>query len=110
MADDLKNKDSNAYKDKLALAMKAFEEGCFIFSCDSKKLYTPREFMECPERVTSTMYGLQEIHNMNLLYVDHLVKSKLEDLRKAQDDYDAFMKKVMNSFKLSPREPMKKRK
>lgn len=110
MVDDLKNKHSKAYKAKLALAMKAFEQGCFIFSVDTKKLYTPREFMDSTERVTSTMYAQQEIFNINLLYIDHLVKSKLEDLRRAQEEYDTFMKKVFEGFNLSPMEPLKKRK
>ena len=110
MSNDLKDKNSEAYKAKLKIAMKAFEKGCFIHSKETQKLYTPREFMESDERVEIKMYALQEYSNMNLLYPDYLVKSKLEALQKAQKDYNDFMAKVVDSFTLSPREPLKKRK
>lgn len=110
MNTEQKDKTSTAYKEKLELAMKAFEKGCFIHSKDTGKLYTPREFLESNERITTSVYAQQNYSNMTLHYVDYLVKSKLEAIKLAQDEYNSFMTKVIDNFKLNPKEPQKKRK
>lgn len=110
MDKDLLDKNSEAYKAKLELAKKAFEKGCFIHCKDSGKLYSPREFMESNERIKSEMYAQQNYSNMTLHYVDYLLRTKLEQLNTAQQEYNEFMKKVVNAFELSPKQPLQKRK
>jgi hypothetical protein len=104
------DKNSDAYKAKLALSIKAFEKGCFIHSKDTGKLYTPREFLESDEKIKIETYAQQDYSNMTLHYVDYLMKSKLAELRKAQQDYDEFMQKVVEGFSLTPRPALKKKK
>jgi hypothetical protein len=102
MQDDLKNKNSGAYKQKLEMAMSAFESGCLIYSHDTCKWLTPREFMESDERVVLKGDGLEKYTNFTLMYPKQAIERKLEDLHKAQSNFDAFMKKVLNAFTISP--------
>lgn len=102
MQNDLQDKNSEAYKDKLKLAMKAFEAGCIIYSHESKQWYTPREFMYCDERVVFKAMGMEKHTNFTLLYPEHAIKKKLEDLHRAEHEFDAFMQKMLTAFKMSP--------
>lgn len=98
MQDDSKDKTSEAYKDKLNVAMKAFNAGCIIYSQDRKCWYTPREFMECDERVVFGGMGLEKHINFTLMYPHHAIARKFEDLQRAQAACDAFVKKVLTAF------------
>lgn len=102
MNDDLKDKKSEAYKDKLAIAMKAFEAGCIIYSHESKQWYTPREFMDCDERVVFKAMGMEKHTNFTLLYPEHAIKKKLEDLHRAEQEFDAFVQRMLTAFQFSP--------
>ncbi len=102
MQRNLKDKNSEAYKDKLNLAMKAYDSGCIIFSHDTKKWYTPREFMDSDESVVFKQLGMEKQTNFTLISPDHAIKRKLEDLHKAEQDFDAFMRKILTAFQLSP--------
>ena len=103
MDDDLKDKESQAYKDKLTVAMKAFNAGCIIYSHETKKWYTPREFMECDERVVFKMLGMEKYSNFTLFYPQYAIKKKLEDLRIAQENFDDFMLRMLSVFKFDPK-------
>jgi hypothetical protein len=109
MEDDLKNKNSEAYKQKLKLAMSAFESGCIIYSQDTCRWLTPREFMESDERVVLKGDGLEKYSNFTLIYPKQAIERNLEDLRRAQTDFDAIMKKVLTAFEISPMDPKTKR-
>ncbi|MGN7203944.1 hypothetical protein ACTHQF_06690 [Pedobacter sp. SAFR-022] len=102
MQNDLKDKNSEAYKDKLKLAMKAFKAGCIIYSHETKQWYTPREFMDCDERVVFKAMGMEKHTNFTLLYPEHAIKKKLEDLCRVEQEFDTFMKKMLAAFKFSP--------
>lgn len=102
MQNDLKDKNSEAYKDKLKLAMKAFEAGCIIYSHESRHWYTPREFMDCEEKVVFKQLGIERYTNFTLFYPQHAIKKKLEDLHRAEQEFDEFMRKMLTAFQLSP--------
>jgi hypothetical protein len=102
MDNDLKDKSSDAYKQKLELAMKAFDAGCIIYSQDTCNWYTPREFMESNERVVWKMLGLEKHSNFTLMYPRHAIERKMEDLQKAQIEFDVFIKKVLGAFQIGP--------
>jgi hypothetical protein len=38
------------------------------------------------------------------LYPEHAIKKKLEDLELAQKDFNAFMKKIIGAFQISPKQ------
>jgi hypothetical protein len=101
MPSDLKNKDSEAYKQKREIAVRAFNSGCIIYSQDTYKWYTPREFMESNERVVLKEAGLEKYSNFTLLYPKHAIEREMEKLKKAQLDFDIFMKKVFDAFDIS---------
>ncbi len=102
MQNDLHDKNSEAYKDKLKLAMKAFNAGCIIYSHETECWYTPREFMECEERVVYKTLGMEKHTNFTLLYPEHAIKKKLVDLHRAEQEFDAFMQKMLTAFTFSP--------
>lgn len=102
MKDDLKDKDSVAYKDKLKVAMDAFNSGCVIHSNDTGKWYTPREFMDSNERLVFTKVDFNEHINFTLIYPSHAIKRKLHDLQAAEQDFQSFMLKMLDAFQLSP--------
>jgi hypothetical protein len=102
MKDDLRDKQSAAHKDKLKVAMDAFNSGCVIHSNDTGKWYTPREFMNCDERVVFTKVDLNENINFTLIYPKHAIKRKLDDLHNAEQELQGFMLKMLNAFELSP--------
>jgi hypothetical protein len=74
MQNDLKNKNSEAYKAKAQVALKAFESGCLIWCQDGKKFYTPREFMDSDEVVTIKYVELQQYKNYTLVYPQHAIQ------------------------------------
>jgi hypothetical protein len=82
--------------------MDALNSGCVINSNDTRKWYTPREFMESDERVVFTIIDLNEHINFTLIYPKHAIKRKLDELHAAEEDFQSFMPKMLNAFKLSP--------
>ena len=109
MKENVKNKESEAYKVKREIAVKAYNLGCVIFSHDTKKVYTPREFMESDEVVSVKTLGMQEYHNFTLHYAKYAIAKKLEELRKAHEEFDVFMLKMLDAFQLNPQEPKTKK-
>lgn len=103
MQDDLKNKDSKLYREKREFAMRAFNGGCVIYTHGSRKWYTPREFMDSDETIEVKTFGSQDYANVTLMYPKHAIEKRLEDLRKAQEDFDAFMVKMLTAFELNPK-------
>lgn len=103
MQDDLRDKNSEAYKAKLKIALKAFDTGSLIISTETQKWYTPREFMESNERVQVKTYGMQEYSNFTLHYAQNAIKKKLEELHLAQAELDAMVEKVLTAFEFSPK-------
>ncbi|MGN7205510.1 hypothetical protein ACTHQF_14640 [Pedobacter sp. SAFR-022] len=103
------NKDSEAYKIKREIAMKAFNLGCVIFSHDTKKVYTPREFMESDEVVSVQKLGMQDYNNFTLHYAKYAIAKKLEELRHAQEEFDKFMLKMLDAFQLNPQQTKNKK-
>ena len=90
------------YQARKRLAVKAFESGTLIYSTYSHKFYTPREFLDSNEKVVITKNGMDELCNCKLHYPKNAIERKLEDLRRAQDEFDSFLKKVMTAFELHP--------
>lgn len=104
MKENIRQKDSEAYKIKREIAVKAYNLGCVIFSHETKKVYTPREFMDSDETVVVKRLGMQDYHNFTLHYAKYAIAKKLEDLRKAHEEFDAFMLKMLDAFQLNPQE------
>ena len=110
MTENRNNKDSEAYKTKREIAIKAFNLGCVIFSHDTKKVYTPREFVDSDEVVRVQKLGVQTYNNFTLHYAKHAIAKKLEELRHAQEEFDKFMLKMLDAFQLNPQEAKTKKK
>jgi len=109
MTAERNNKESEAYKDKREIAIKAFNLGCVIFSHDTKKVYTPREFMESDEVVRVQKLGMQSYNNFTLHYAKYAIAKKLEELRHAQEEFDKFMLKMLDAFQLNPQQTKTKK-
>ncbi len=109
MQDDLRNKNSEAYKEKAKVALKAFECGCVICCHESGKTYTPREYMDSDERVVVKRIELQEFNNYTLMYPRYAIGRKLEDLNEAYKEFHSFMDRMLNAFELHPVKPHKKK-
>jgi hypothetical protein len=109
MEGELKKLDDIEYQERLKIAMKAFEAGCVIRSNDTGKWYTPREFLESDEKVVYTRKGLQDFHNFTTFYPASAIKSRLDALREAEQDFHEFMTKIVHAFDFSPKKKLKKR-
>jgi hypothetical protein len=97
------------YEARLKVALKAFDNGLVIFCTTTQKLYTPRTFVESGEKVIITKHGLDEYSNCVLHYPKDAIGRKLEDLHKAQKDFDSFMEMMMTAFDLHPVKAFKKK-
>jgi hypothetical protein len=60
--------------------------------------------MESNERVVLKGDGLEKYSNFTLMYPKQAIERKLEDLPKAQTEFDSFMKKVLGGLSISPRD------
>jgi hypothetical protein len=109
MKGELKKTEDIEYQERLKIAMKAFEAGCVIRSNDTGKWYTPREFLESDEKVIYTRKGLQDFHNFTTFYPASAIKSRLDALHKAEQDFHEFMIKIVHAFDFSPKKKLKKR-
>jgi hypothetical protein len=109
MREDLRNRESEAYKAKAQVALRAFESGCLIWCQDSKKFYTPREFMDSEEVVKITHVELQQYKNYTLVYPQHAIQRQLNELLEAQKEFGSFMARLLNAFELHPMKPDKKK-
>ena len=107
--EDSKSIDKD-YEARKTLSLQAFEKGCVIFSSTSGKFYTPREFLDSGEQLKVLHSGVNSYTNWNLHYPKSAIGKKLEDLQKAQKDFDEFMTKMMTAFDLHPVNPGKGRK
>lgn len=98
-------RNDEAYLLKKKFALDAFKSNCLIYA--NEKWYTPREFMDSDFVLEEKQIGMQKYHNATRHSVKSAVLRKLEDLRKAQKDYEEFMQKVVKAFDLSPVEAKK---
>lgn len=95
------------YEARKKLSIKAFEAGCVI--CSNGKFYTPRDFLESDVKVTFMTSGTQEYSNCALHYPKHAVQRKIEDLRKAQHEFESFIQSLTTAFDFHPvKQPNKK--
>lgn len=90
------------YHDRLKIAMEAYNKGCVIFSENTRKWYTPREFVDSDEKVIFKRVGLDNYSNFTNFYPAFAIKSKLEALHDAEQEFQDFMKKMLNAFELRP--------
>jgi hypothetical protein len=95
------------YEARKKLSVKAFEAGCVI--CSNGKFYTPRDFLESDVKVTFMMSGMQEYSNCPLHYPKHAIERKLEDLRKAQQEFESFIQSLTTAFEFHPIKACKKK-
>ena len=103
----MKRHSTPEYEKRLKIAMKAFEAGCVIFSMNTQKWYSPREFIESDEVVVFKMYGMEERHNFTLFYPKFAIQKKMEDLKKAELDFENYIDWIMNAFEFSPKQKNK---
>jgi hypothetical protein len=108
MQDGLKNEKGGVYKQKAEVALKAFECGCLIWCQNSKRFYTPREFMDSDEVVKITHVELQQYKNYTLVYPQHAIQRQLNELQEAQKEFGSLMVRLLNAFELHPIKPPKK--
>jgi hypothetical protein len=105
----LKKTEDKEYQQRLEIAMKAFEAGCVIRSNDTGKWYTPREFLESNEKVIYTRKGLEDFRNFSTFYPASAIKSRLDALHNAEQEFHEFMTKIVHAFDFSPKKKLKKR-
>lgn len=93
--------DMRAHRSKLAL--KAYNDGCMIYSSDSQSWFTPREFVDSKEVIVYRSYaGNTSVANMTLHYVKSAIQAEEERLASAVKRNQEFMEKVLNAFDLHP--------
>ncbi|MES2830048.1 MAG: hypothetical protein V4687_17960 [Bacteroidota bacterium] len=91
------------YKYRVEAAKNAFERRHLIWSRDNKRWYTPREFVESDEIIKFKFVGVQKIYeNIDLFDIQFAIRSKVSGIKKAQEDFEAFMTKVFTAFELQP--------
>jgi hypothetical protein len=100
-------KDQN-YEERKKVAIKAFNGGYVIFAKASKRFYTPREFVNSNEVVVIEKIGLDEYMNCTLINPKHAIGRKLEDLQKAQKEFEQFIESMMSAFDLHPLKGIRK--
>jgi len=101
-------KEDEAYKARLEIAKQAFNSCCMISSGGS--WYTPREFLDSDIKVEFMKVGMNTYtKNITMHHVNRAIGRKMEDLQKAQKDFDAFMVKILGAFELNPIESKRKK-
>jgi len=108
MRNNIKENGDLQYEARLKISKKAFEEGCVIRSSVTRTFYTPREFLDSDEKVEIKIYGMQEYSDFTLHYPANAINFKMEELAKSNQQFQDFMKKMLNAFELSPLDKKKK--
>lgn len=97
------------YKARVTLAIKAYDCGCFIHSSVTRRLYTPREFVESSEKVVQDLLTNGGACNMTLHYPKAMLQTKLGILRKAkleldkaEQDVQDIVTKLITAFDIHP--------
>jgi hypothetical protein len=96
----MKINSDESYKLRLEVSTKAFNNNCLIFSPESQKWYTPREFLESKEKVERKPVGMHDFYNVSIFNPQHAIERQLEMLQKAQSGLDELMHKLNNSFEI----------
>ncbi|RQO69399.1 hypothetical protein DBR43_15040 [Pedobacter sp. KBW06] len=98
------------YEDRLKISLQAHASGCLIQSILTKKLYTPKEFLNSDEKVTYTNLGLENYPSVTRLYPGYILESRVkiveqakEELAKAEADLQDVIKKVITTFDFTPK-------
>lgn len=99
-----KENHTPAYRARLKLAMEAHERGCIIFSHDTKKWYTPREFLDSEETVAYRKLGLNDYANHTLMYPKSAIEFHLEAIHTAEQQFQEFMKRMLTAFNINPKQ------
>lgn len=94
---------SEEYQKRKKLAIEAYEKGCVIFSPDTQRFYTPRDFIDSDEIVVYRTVGMDKYSNCGLMKPEHAISKKLEVLQNAETDFKDFMKRIINAFEMSPK-------
>ncbi|WP_316743401.1 hypothetical protein [Pedobacter antarcticus] len=97
------NNNSEEYQNRKKLALEAYEKGCVIFSPQSQRFYTPREFIDSDEIVTYKMVGMSKFSNCGLMEPKYAIAKKLEVRNRAEIDFKDFMERMMKAFELHPK-------
>nr|WP_199083049.1 hypothetical protein [Pedobacter sp. ASV19] len=104
-----KGKPKDAHYDKrVEIAIKAYKNGCFVFSIKSQKLYTPREYVESGEEVSYSV-GFDQYPDVTLLYPkkafeaahEKVVKAKHE-LMQSEINLQNVLQKIFVNYDLKP--------
>ena len=95
------------YKDRLKLAQQAFDSGCMLFSADTKKWYTPREFVNSGEQLIPSGAGLDTYRNVTRFYPKYAIEKMLQEKEEADRVFKEFMLKLVDAFDIKSK-PRKK--
>lgn len=90
------------YDERKILAIKAFETGCMLFSSDTQKWYTPKEFLASDEVIKTETYSMHKYSNIVLHSPKGAIAFELEKLHKANKEFDSFLNRVFNAFEMHP--------
>ncbi|WP_316780416.1 hypothetical protein [Pedobacter antarcticus] len=97
------NTKSLEYQHRKQLAMDAHRSGCVIFSPETQKYYTPREFLDSNEVVIYSMKGMVPGPNFELIKPKIAIRKKLEDLNKTESEFQEFLRRMMSAFEMAPK-------
>ncbi|WP_074590447.1 hypothetical protein [Pedobacter antarcticus] len=97
------NTNSQEYQHRKQLAMKAHRSGCVIFSPETQKYYTPREFLDSNEVVKYIVREMVPATNFDLMKPKIAIKKKLEELNKTESEFQDFLRRMMSAFEMAPK-------
>jgi hypothetical protein len=101
--------NDESYKLRVEVSKKAFNNHCLIFSPESQKWYTPREFLESNEKVERKPVGMHDYYNVSFFNPQSAILRQLEMLQKAQKGLDELILKVNSSFEIISKPPKTKK-
>lgn len=90
---------------KLAIATDAGKAGCLIYSVDTGKWYTPRQFMKAENEKVGIHRGRENGEKLfKILPPESGIKQKLAALQLAEQDLREFMTTVIDVFALEAKQ------
>jgi hypothetical protein len=108
MNNDWKNRGKDpTYNAKLVHAKDAFAAGCWVYSMSTKKLYTPREFMDSNETV-NIRRGKEDENQFKIVDPRPWLQKKINDCVLLGEEIKELNQRIINYYDVSPKPKHKK--
>jgi len=93
------------YIAKLAIATDAGKAGCLIYSVDTDKWYTPKQFMKAENEKVGIHRGRDNGEKkFKIMGPESGIKQKLDNLQRAETELREFMTTVIDVFALEAKQ------